>query len=91
MRKWVRGILASDVFERLVLLLIVSNCVALGFESRRPGFGETAMGRVLDVLEIVFLTLFTVEMGMKIIAMGLIRQPDAYLRDGPSDLVGNMR
>ena len=82
MSERVRRMLTSDVFERLVLLLILSNCVALGFESHRPGFEESLTGKALSVLEIVFLTLFTVEMLMKMIALGLIRRPESYFRDG---------
>lgn len=90
-RQKVKEMLTSDNCERAVLLLILANCVALGFESNEAGFEKTTRGAVLNVLEIVFLTLFTVEMGFKIGAFGLIGSKEAYLRDGrcgsPQDLV----
>lgn len=81
-RLGLQQILKSDRFEKCVLLLIIGNCVALGFESNRPGFDASIQALVLKILDRVFLSLFTIEMSLKILIFGWICEPDAYLRDG---------
>ncbi len=40
-RRWTVLAVKSKLFERLVLLVILGNCVALAMDSQRPGFDTT--------------------------------------------------
>ncbi|EDO36844.1 predicted protein [Nematostella vectensis] len=68
-------------FDRTVLLFILLNCVVMALEgpSVLPGSLER---RVIDICMYVFLGIFTIEMMVKVIALGLWIGPDAYLRSG---------
>ena len=60
--------------------MIVGNCVALGMD--RPMANQDCANNkeALEKIENVFLTIFTLECLLKIIAYGLIFHPSAYLR-----------
>lgn len=82
LRRKIARLVKSEYFERFMLLFIIVNCVLLGFESNHPAFQETRLGRALHVLEFAFLSLFSFEMTMKILAFGFLLAPGSYLRDG---------
>lgn len=82
LRRQLIRIVKSWYFEQTVLILIIANCISLGFDSNRPSFAETTKGKGLELLEYAFLCLFTIEMITKILAMGLAILPGTYLRDG---------
>lgn len=82
LRRKIARLVKSEYFERFMLLFIIVNCVLLGFESNHPAFQETRLGRALHVLEFAFLSLFSFEMAMKILAFGFLLTPGSYLRDG---------
>jgi hypothetical protein len=50
--------------------------------SHQPDFDETQLGQALAYADYVFAACFSLEMLLKIIAMGLVWQPGTYLRDG---------
>lgn len=50
--------------------------------SHEPGFQGTQLGHALDYADWVFAACFSLEMLLKVIAMGLICRPGTYLRDG---------
>ena len=59
--------------------MILVNSIALAFEeSPKPGVKHK---KVFEVLEIIFMYIFTVEMLIKIIAKGFILGPGTYLHD----------
>jgi hypothetical protein len=60
----------GSTFDSLVLLLILCSSLALGYESPRVEADEKAMAQ-LGALEIVFTTLFTIEMMLKIFGHGI--------------------
>lgn len=76
-------------FDRIVLTVIIVNSVILGIAdySNLDAEGNLASqgswrNTVVEQSEPVFTTLFTVEMTIKILAMGFIVGPGTYLRDG---------
>ena len=71
----------SRLFERLSLTLILANCVFLAMDSNAPDFSRTHIGFVLGLAEWFFLVAFTIEMVLKILALGFISTPGSYLRD----------
>lgn len=65
----------SDEFQRLVLGLILANCVTLAFEAglgqtNRREFGFQGKNSTLNTLDLVFALVFSLEMAMKLIADG---------------------
>jgi len=64
-------------FERFILVVIVANSVCLAIDDNNA----PVRPKWLDVMDIVFITIFTAEMIIKIIAMGFVMQPYSYLRD----------
>jgi len=69
-------------FERLMLLVIVANCVTLAMQSSRPGFQETALGQSLLYSDYFFIASFALEMIIKIVALGFVTREHSYLRSG---------
>lgn len=72
----------ATLFERLILLVILFNCITLSMFSNREGFDDTALGKALATCELAWLAVFTVEAVAKIIAMGLVLEEGSYMRDG---------
>ena len=64
-------------FDRVILLTIFGNCISLAVED--PSLPEP--DPIIEVLDIVFLIIFSIEMVLKIIAMGFVMQQFSYLRD----------
>jgi hypothetical protein len=61
---------------------ILANCATLAMYSQEPGFHALQLGHALEYTDWVFAACFSLEMLLKIIAMGLICRPGTYLRDG---------
>ena len=68
-------------FDRIILATIVANSVVLAVET--PGEEKNTF---LETLDYIFLTIFSGEMILKIIALGFVMRPYSYLRD-PWNLV----
>lgn len=64
------------------VLQILANCVTLAMYSHQPGFDNTQLGVALGYTEWVFAACFSLELLLKVLAMGLVWQPGTYLRDG---------
>lgn len=79
-RRNVVAVVDSTIFDSIILMAIVANCVFLAMDSaNRPQDG--AFNTMLQVGEYVFLAVFSIEMVLKIIASGLVIGPHTYLRD----------
>jgi len=63
-------------FDRFILLVILTNCVFLAIDD--PNVDPLYYQQIADY---VFMGIFTVEMCLKIIAMGFAMRPYSYLRD----------
>ncbi|KAG1668958.1 hypothetical protein FOA52_001002 [Chlamydomonas sp. UWO 241] len=70
------------LFEWLMLLTILANCVTLAMDSNRPGFNETALAKGLSISNDVFTALFMAEAACKIFAFGFVFGKHTYLHDG---------
>ena len=67
--RWhLRRLCNSKWFNAFIIFLIVANAITLAMDS--PGASQ-GLKDVLDVFELVFLILFTIEMVLKMIAFGL--------------------
>lgn len=70
------AIVLSRWFDRLVLAVILANCLFLAMDNEIAIITEYS-----TQIEMGFLILYTLEMVIKIIAMGFVGQKHAYLRD----------
>lgn len=67
-------------FDWLILLTIILNCFVLGFYTPYPNGDSNQTNLLLELIEYIFLIIFTVECVMKIIAYGFVGHQGAYLR-----------
>lgn len=70
------------MLEWIMLAVILCNCVALAMETNAPGFNESMLGRQLVTANYFFIAIFTIEMIIKVIALGFIMGEHTYLRNG---------
>ena len=74
----------SAIFENIVLFCIVLSSLALAYQNPTahggPHANDTA-AQVLLIADYIFLAIFTVEMAMKHIALGVVGHARAYWRD----------
>uniref|UniRef100_A0A7E4W8C3 Voltage-dependent L-type calcium channel subunit alpha n=1 Tax=Panagrellus redivivus TaxID=6233 RepID=A0A7E4W8C3_PANRE len=68
-------------FEWLILLMICANCIALAVYQPYPAQDSDTKNTVLEQIEYLFIVVFTIECVLKVIAMGLLFHPGAYLRN----------
>lgn len=54
----------------------------MAMQSNRPGFAESAHGKFLARADYFFTAVFTIEMVLKIISLGIVYRRGSYLRDG---------
>ena len=72
----------STPFEWLILITICANCIALGAQTPFPNEDTNQINHILDgYVEHLFLLIFTFESILKIITLGLVLHPEAYLRN----------
>lgn len=76
-RNWVIQIVAINPwFDRIILVVILGNCLFLAVD------GEIdAITTLSDDIDFGFLVIYTLEMVLKIIAMGFVMRAHSYLRD----------
>eukprot|EP00108_Taenia_solium_P000833 TsM_000442900 transcript=TsM_000442900 gene=TsM_000442900 len=82
LRKMCIGIVEWKPFEYLILITILGNCFALGSHTPYPDGDSNGTNSILEKVENVFIVIFTIECFLKIIALGFVMHPGAYLRNG---------
>ncbi len=75
-REKILAIVMNAWFDRYILLVIMANCVFLAIDDP----SKEALNYQI-VADYVFLVIYTLEMVLKIIAMGFVLRPLSYLRD----------
>ena len=78
-------IVFNSWFDKFILLTIFANCICLAIED--PSLDEP--DPIIELLDWIFLIIFSVEMVLKIIAMGFFMEPHSYLRD-PWNIVSHL-
>jgi len=68
-------------FEILILLTIMGTCISLAVFTPLPNGDTNATNDFLEEIEIIFTVIFTAECIMRIVALGFIAHPTAYLRN----------
>mmetsp|Transcript_12403 Transcript_12403/g.1856 ORF Transcript_12403/g.1856 Transcript_12403/m.1856 type:complete len:100 (+) Transcript_12403:113-412(+) len=74
-RQKVIGIVLNPWFDRFILLVILANCITMAMSDPN----ETV--EWIEIAELVYLVIFTIEMILKVIAMGFVTKANSYLRD----------
>ena len=68
-------------FEGFIIFIIMCNSFLLAYEDPTVEYTGEAK-QIMTFAENVFMAVYTIEMIMKIIALGFVMQPHSYLRDG---------
>lgn len=74
-REFVIKIVVFPWFDRVILFTIMANSIVLAMED------PYNPNKLIQNLDYLFLAIFTLEMFLKVIAMGLFMRPYSYLRD----------
>ncbi|EFO93645.1 CRE-EGL-19 protein [Caenorhabditis remanei] len=80
-RKLCISIVEWKPFEFLILFMICANCIALAIYQPYPAQDSDYKNTALETIEYVFIVVFTIECVLKIVAMGFLFHPSAYLRN----------
>lgn len=75
--KIIQLVAVNPWFDRFILFVIMVNCVFLALDQEVQSITENN-----NMIDFVFLLIYTAEMILKIIAMGFFMRPHSYLRDG---------
>eukprot|EP00036_Acanthoecidae_sp_10tr_P014734 CAMPEP_0206289576 /NCGR_PEP_ID=MMETSP0106_2-20121207/2185_1 /ASSEMBLY_ACC=CAM_ASM_000206 /TAXON_ID=81532 /ORGANISM="Acanthoeca-like sp., Strain 10tr" /LENGTH=1614 /DNA_ID=CAMNT_0053720129 /DNA_START=528 /DNA_END=5372 /DNA_ORIENTATION=- len=90
-RRGCRMLIGSKYFEAFVLIMIMANCFCLAIGRPYPGGDSDEQNDELQVADRVFVVFFTLEMVVKIIALGVWWcGPTSYLKDGWNILDGSI-
>ena len=76
-----RRIATSKFFEYLILVAILFNCVLMAINSPMPSEDVSSINVLVEKMELYLLGLFTVEMVLNIVHLGLVLHPGSYLRN----------
>ena len=79
-RKQAIGLLEMSFFTPFILIVILCNCLTMAWQSPLDPPG-TWKADLIDSLEWVFLTVFTLELLLKVHAYGFAGHRDSYMRD----------
>ena len=74
--KIIQIVLINPWFDRFILTVIFINSILLGMYNEVDFITSNS-----DMLDLIFLIIFSIEMCLKIIAMGFFSKPFSYLRD----------
>ncbi|KJH46255.1 transporter, cation channel family protein [Dictyocaulus viviparus] len=75
------SVFLSRPFEYLILMMICANCIALAVYQPYPAQDSDSKNTILEQIEYLFIVVFTIECILKVVALGFICHPGAYLRN----------
>ena len=74
-------LVTHPLFENTILFLIMVSSVTLAMD--QPMLDEDSdLANVLVILDVIFTTVFVIEMSLKIVVYGFLLHENAYLHDG---------
>eukprot|EP00759_Apiculatamorpha_spiralis_P047084 PhF_6_TR42990/c0_g1_i1/m.65569/K04857/CACNA1S; voltage-dependent calcium channel L type alpha-1S len=80
-RQRVVSIIQTEWFERVMLFCILLSSVFLALDNPQTEDNQPQLSEQLYIFDIIFATIFAIEMLLKIIGLGFWNHPGAYLRD----------
>ena len=72
-------LLKNKWFDRIILFVIILNCITLALDD--PLSKGTPLSNFIVIADYVFMALFVIEMIIKILALGFVKEEAAYLSD----------
>jgi len=79
-RQWCRQTIVHQWFDRIVIILILGSSICLAWEN--PSIQDGSVTRVaLEVSGFFFFIAFTIELGLKVLALGFWWGDDAYINN----------
>ncbi|CAG5088602.1 Oidioi.mRNA.OKI2018_I69.PAR.g11897.t1.cds [Oikopleura dioica] len=81
-RKLFLAISSNKIFDNIILVAIIANCLQLASYEHLPNGDRGELSDFLDATEIYFLWIFIVEMVVKIMALGFCLHKNSYLTNG---------
>ena len=79
--KIIQIVAVNPWFDRFILIVIMVNCFFLALDQEVEMITKNS-----QIIDNVFLGIYTMEMILKIIALGFFMRPHSYLRDNWNDL-----
>ncbi|KAK1934630.1 Sodium channel protein 1 brain [Phytophthora citrophthora] len=80
-RRWTLNLIVHPYFDSVVLALVAASSIALAVDNPLLD-PESNLASGLRRLDLAFAIIFTFEMAVKVVAMGLVLHRGAYLRNG---------
>ncbi|XP_054168183.1 voltage-dependent T-type calcium channel subunit alpha-1H-like [Oppia nitens] len=81
-RNWCLTMISNPWFERISMIAILLNCVTLGmYQPCNDEYCTTSRCKALQVFDDIIFAFFTIEMIIKMTAMGITGSKGAYLSD----------
>ncbi|CAM4831211.1 unnamed protein product [Rotaria magnacalcarata] len=80
-RQMLNRLVVKKSFDHLTLIFIALNCITVAMEN--PTISAASFERLfLNITNVIFTIVFTIEMMTKVIAVGFVFGPDSYLHSG---------
>lgn len=80
-RRFAISLMSNPNFDRVVVFFIVLNCVFLAMNDPLDKDNSSVRNQIVEESEIWFTVVFSIEMVVKIVAMGFVMGTNAYLSD----------
>ncbi|KAL0023530.1 hypothetical protein WJX79_008642 [Trebouxia sp. C0005] len=78
-RRFCMRVITNVYFEGIVLMLVLLSSVLLALDT--PSLDDSSrLADVITICDLIFVACFTLEMCLKVVALGLVAHPGAYLR-----------
>ena len=74
--KVIQMVTVNPCFDRIILVVIFFNCIILALDNEAKWVSENS-----KMIDMILLIIFSIEMSLKVIAMGFVTREHSYLRD----------
>ena len=78
-KKYTNDLISNWYFDKFILIAIICNCITLALDN--PQNTGTELAKFIAVIDYVFIGIFVIEMGLKITALGFVKEDNSYLSD----------
>lgn len=81
-RIWANKLIQHKYWKRLIILLIISNCILLACWDPLDPDAEEQRNKTISYIDTGFLVCYTIEMIITLFVLGAFAHPHSYFRDG---------
>ena len=77
-------VIENKWFDYFIMIIILINCVTMAVEpdTKTKNLTKTEGKDFFDIMEYIFQIIYSLEMIVKIVALGFYKEENGYLRDG---------